>query len=495
MTHQTVLSVDDVTQADQATLKRLDIDAFMLVDRVAKALFEQFKQLGYLKQKPNVLVMAGPGNNGADGLMFAHYLKQHLPVVTTVFIGDETHASLPVKQALKTLDDVVKIDPTQTLKAIPKQLTHEIVIDALFGIHLNRPLDGVYQAAVNHINALNCHVISIDIPTGVNASNGLAYPDTIKADETYVIYPYKPGTFMQDAPDYHGNIYAIDVGIKPHQQTVFQTVLPLHKATLKKRRLNTHKYDYGMALIIGGHKGMEGAPYLSAKAALSSGTGLVTIAYDSTAELIPPSTPEIQKHRTNDVEEVYHMLQKVDVIVFGVGLSRENDDYKALLKHCIQLKKHIVVDADGLHYLKPWLHSTLDMSRVVITPHMGELAHLFDVSSKTVKTDPLNYMKQLTDQGLTVLLKGVTNIIAHQNQRYYIPVKLPALAKAGSGDVLSGIVATFIKQTPHDLPHALIQAVMLQTHATKHVLKTKHEATILPTDIINALSSGLNVLK
>ncbi len=495
MTHQTVLSVDDVAKADQATLKRLNIDEITLIDRVAQALFKQFKTGGYLQEKPSVLVLAGPGNNGADALMFAHYLKQHLSLVTTVYLGNEDSAASSVKHAISHHDEIVKLAPTDSFNHDAINNTYDIVIDGLFGINLTRPLSGVYQEAVNTVNALNTRTISIDIPSGLNARNGLAYADAIKADETYVIYPFKPGNFLQDAADYHGQIHVIDVGIKPTNDAFSQSVLSIDKPTLKPRCYNTHKYDYGMALVIGGHQGMEGAPYLSAKAALRAGMGLVKIAYDPSAKLVPTTTPEIQKHIVQDVQTIYAMLDKVDVVIFGVGLGRDKEAYITLLKHIIESKKRVVVDADGLHYLKPLLNTSLDFSRVVITPHIGELAQLHDVTSNQVKAAPLEYIHALTKHGLTVLLKGVTNIVATKDHLDYIPVKLPALAKAGSGDVLSGLIAPFMMRTPFNAPNALIQAVMFQTYATKHVLNTKHEATILPTDIIRALSSSLNVVK
>lgn len=490
-----VLTPKMMMQADQDTLKRENITSFDLMLRASKGLYDHIKANDLIKRNACILILCGPGNNGGDALCLGHFLKQTHSDIKALFPQAERHSLKTIKQSLDPLPKIIHMDELdRAIKSLIAQA--DVIIDGLFGINLDRALSGLYETLVQEVNQSKALKISIDIPSGLNAYNGLTLGKAFKADHTLIIQDYKTGNLLFDAEDYHGQRHLIDAGIKAddhHKHHAFITLDTL-KPILPKRRINTHKYDYGVSLIIGGSKGMEGAPILAAQAAYRSGSGLVKIMTDPSARFIHQIPPEIQIKPLDESIPIETYLKKKDAILFGVGLGRKHD-YTKTLNSLIDSKIPLIIDADGIDHLKKHLKKGLDLSHVLITPHVGELAQLFGVPSHEILLDPFKPMRYLVDTyHLNILLKGPSNIFMTPQETAHIHTPNPALAKGGSGDLLAGIITSFIA-SGMPIDKAVYKANHLVNKTINTLLKTHHEAAIIPSDVIRALSSTLFMLQ
>ena len=497
MDKKLVVSPKTMLSADQATMKSEGISETDLIARVTANLYDAMAGTGCFDGVQAITVIAGPGNNGADAVALAMRMMDAGNIVTTYVLGEANKYAPALKQYCRDHGKTNQVLGAAALEELKATLAvSDLIIDGMFGINLDRALQGVFLDVANLINHANAQVLSIDIPSGMDARNGQAFKGTIIADQTFIVLPLKTGNLMQDAADHHGTMHFVEVGITPHAAS--DQVLIDHSSLaniMSPRKKNTHKYAYGNVLIVGGHRQMEGAPVLSAHAAYKSGCGLVKILFDATADATHHCSPEVQKSRLRDPKDILDDLEKVDAILFGVGLGRDNQEYTSVLEALIQMNRPLIVDADGLYYLKPLLdNKTLDFSNVLITPHVGELARLLDKTSSEINTDPLSHVRALSRKNLNVLLKGPSSIIAGPDEIRHLHLPEPALAKAGSGDALAGMILTFMAQGHHPLDSA-VYGLYLQHRAVRFCLKNAHEATILPSEVISALSSVINVLQ
>ncbi len=491
-----VLTPKMMLKADQDTLKRENITSFELMLRASKALAKTIIKHKLMPKEAMISILCGPGNNGGDGACLGHFLAQDYPNITLIYPSFDASKN-PLSQNL------------QTLEALPKRLSKfiidseieshlknaDVIIDALFGISLDRPLEGIYKDLVELANQQEAIKISLDMPSGIHPYSGVLLGAAFKADYTLVIQAYKTGNLLLDAPDYQGKTYQVEADIqandkaKQHYLASLEEVLPF----LRPRKANIHKYDQGSSLIIGGSKGMEGAPLLSALGAYRSGAGLVKILRDKAASNHHHCPPEIQMESLSlDTLKIH--LKKKDAILFGVGLGKDKA-YSQVLKKLLDDGRPLIIDADGIAHLKEVLLEYHDLSHVLITPHIGELANLVDLTSAAIRQDPFTPLKKLVEtHQLNILLKGPSSVFINQAKTIHLHTPNPALAKGGSGDVLAGIILSLLsKKIPID--SAACKAVFLLQQSVNHLLKTHHEASILPTDVIKGLSSALFVLK
>ncbi len=487
---------NEMTLCDQATLKREGISDFQLMWRAGEAAYEKLIRQQLVNKLDSIGVIAGLGNNGGDGVVIASALQKNGYDVTLYLVGPSHKRSSALKEAIdvfKAYEKPIEVNDEPTMKTMKSAFqNHSIFIDALFGIGLSKPLKGIFELCVSMLNTSNKPIVAVDIPSGLNADNGLAFGPTIKARDTLIIQNYKTGNLLNDAADHHGQCHLVDAGILPIETTPKKQLLD-NTFTIPPRRNNTHKYDYGSLLIFGGAHSMEGAPILSATAAMRSGAGLVSIAFDKTADLHKSIPLEIMSTRFSDTSQLDDLLARKTAIIFGVGLGKESPEYIDVLRQLIASKIPLLIDADGLSYLKPLLAESLDFSNIVITPHIGEMARLLDTKSHLIKNSPLQHIKQLSEKGLTVLLKGPTTLIGDTQTIYFSNTPNPGLAKAGSGDVLSGLIAAFMKS--HSPLEAAKRGVILQAKSATICKAQYGESAFLPSDIIKHLPDVIKMLQ
>ncbi len=475
---------------DTATLKRENISNTALMKRAAYALFTDAVKLGILSNVRRIVVVGGPGHNGGDALMMAHYLKRAGYAISAYHITSSPNMPQSLTDARNLLE--TQGIPIEDETTLPSALRHaELVIDGLFGIGLSRAPSAPFDGIIETINASGCPVVSLDIPSGLNAYNGEAYDPCVHASYTLIVQTYKSGNLLRDALDVSGTMHLVDAGID-HISSV-----PLMRRAgglphLYKRSYNTHKYDYGSVLVIGGSEGMEGAALLSAQAALKSGAGVCSVAYGPSANAAMYHDPTIMA-RVMNFDNIDAHLEKKDVVIFGVGLGRDAD-YTSLLQRLIECAIPLIIDADGLYHFAKIHQRYTDLSNVIITPHAGEMAMLLSTTVQNVLDDPLRSIEPFTKRNMHVVLKGPTSLLASRETVVFSTAHNPGLAKAGMGDVLSGIIAAQIKRTPTVL-EALENAHIIQRIAGASARDIQGVESILPTDLIKCLPDALKMLQ
>lgn len=490
-----VLTTKEMKILDEYTCIKKKIASLDLMEEAGKRLYEHFLEVTQIdKEQDQITVVSGLGNNGGDSLVVGQYLLEDLYSVNIVIVGNKDHLSQETKSVLKRLVNlkakIFYLEDHKHLKifeSIVKQ--SDYLIDGLFGIGLNRTVQGIFYEAIEVMNKAHAFKFSIDIPSGINGNNGMVENIAFKADVTAIIQNYKIGNLLNDAKDYHGKIHVLDIGILQDKLTEKRYLLnPETIPHLPKRKHNTHKYDYGSNLTIGGNEGMTGAPLLSAFAALRTGSGLSTVAIRKPyLSLIHSTHSELMIKPYQTVEDMIHLLEKKHAVAFGPGLGRNDDVNLEILSHLLDTDIPLTIDADGLYYLKKLLSQKTNFKNVVITPHVGEMAQLLAKTSEEILNDPLTAVKTLTNTyHLTVVLKGPSTIIANQNEMYFSQYGNPGMATAGSGDCLTGMITSFMGQR-YSLLDACKLAVSIHGQAGNLASEAYGEYSMIASDIIEQI--------
>lgn len=439
----------------------------------------------------HIAVFCGAGNNAGDGYILARLAHEHGLLVTVY--------------QCKALDDLPSAARNAALLAVaagvdcqsadePLDTEAELIVDALLGIGLKGPVHGVIATAINQINASGLPVVSLDIPSGLNADTGLVENFCVKATATLSFIALKAGMYTLDGPDYCGEIHCRDLQLdtciaklKPSAFLLGSDTLPLPLSTRKK---NSHKGTYGSVLVIGGGPGMPGAVSLAAKAAMRIGAGSVSIAtWPEHAHSVLPLIPEAMIWGIKTAKDLTPLLAKATVCVIGPGLG-ECDWARTLFLAAITSQLPMVIDASALRLLSE--HPQID-DNWVLTPHPGEAGSLLACSGAEVQRDRYQSAATIQQQyGGVVVLKGTGTIIQTAEKNTFIcPKGNPGMASAGMGDVLSGIIAGLCAQGL-SLSDAAKLGVWVHAVAGDKVAQTLGETGLLASDLLDILPNILN---
>ncbi|HEX8611166.1 MAG TPA: NAD(P)H-hydrate dehydratase [Telluria sp.] len=397
-----------------------------------------------------VLVLAGPGNNGGDALEVAANLagaETDLDAdVTVLYLGgpapsaESAHALARARASKAVFVD-----------SLPLGRDWSLIVDGLFGIGLARPIDGDMRALVDAVNALGRQVLALDVPSGLDADTGAVIgPDgvAIRATRTMTFIGDKPGLHTFEGRDYAGQVQLAPLGIDPGQRPPAAARLnepALFAARLAPRRHNSHKGSFGDVAVIGGAKGMAGAPVLAARGALFTGAGRVFVAAIEPAGAVDFAQPEIMLRDAQEFDGGDATL------VIGPGMGDSVTAMRVLFK-ALEGKAALVLDADALNLIaaSPDLQGRLAQREgaAIVTPHPLEAARLLGVTSAVVQGDRLAAARELASRlNAVVVLKGSGTVIADPSGAVVInPTGNAGLATAGSGDVLAGICGSLLAQ-------------------------------------------------
>ena len=499
-----IVNVNEMRFMDEYTCKQLDMSSLDLMKQAGGVIYLSIvEDIRIDKNNDQILIVSGIGNNGGDSLVVALNLMQNGYKVKVVIVGNLTSQTKESKIMLETIInkniEVIFINDNTSLSKLSILLKQSsLLIDGIFGIGLKRNIEGIYYDVINLINLSFIDVASIDIPSGINANNGLISGIAIKADFTLIIQNYKIGNLIGDAADYHGSKILLDIGILKVVSKTRRFLLEEddYIGVLPTRKNNTHKYHYGNVLTVGGSKGMMGAPLLAAYSALRVGSGLSSIAYkEKYQQSIINIYPEIMTTTYQDIDELLQFTNNKNVIIFGPGLGKKDSENIDILRRLLKLNIPMVIDADGIYYLKTLLKEFKTFKNIVITPHYGELAILLDTNSKEIEKNPLEYVEKLTSKyKLIVVLKASTTIIANKDAMYFSNYGNPGMATAGSGDVLSGIIGSMIGKGIRVMDACKI-SVLLHSLSGEIAKNELGEESLIASDIIKYIPTILKRLK
>jgi NAD(P)H-hydrate epimerase len=454
-----IFKAEQIKIIDQYTIDHEPISSIHLMERAAwQCTTWIMKHFG---RSLTMKIFCGCGNNGGDGLAIARQLLSHDYKVATYLINVSDKLSVDAEtnfNQLKKFSNVI-LETISESTNLPNISDEDVVIDAIFGSGLNRPIDGLAAEVVTYLNQSNAKKVSIDIPSGL-AGEGVVGNNTVfRADYTLTFqFPFLSFLFAE-SESYVGQYEVLDIGLHPeiikNLSSPFQ-IIASSDVKLKPRPKFGHKGTFGHAMVIAGSKGMAGAAILSSKACLRSGCGLVTVHSSSiNVPIIQTSFPEAivsYDKETNHVSEVPD-LRKYNAIAIGPGIGQSAQTANLLKEIIISGIHNLVLDADALNVLafNKEILNKLPLN-TILTPHPGEFDRLFGrcENSKERLDVQLQKSKEL---GIIIVLKGrYTSIALPNGNCYFNSSGNSGMATAGSGDVLTGIIASLLAQgySPYD---------------------------------------------
>lgn len=491
-----ILSANQTRQADAYTIENEPIASIDLMERACQTFIDWFIQKFPKAEFNLVSIICGKGNNGGDGLAIARLLNNLGYDVAAWIVDLSDSASPDFKTNLERLEKIeeVNIKSVESSEDLPLFDENEILIDAIMGTGLTRPLEGELVNIVNFLNECNNIMVAVDLPTGV-FSDSCTTGVTLQANYTFTFELPKLAFFFPENFKSVGDFEYASIGLdakfieetdSPYHYTTFEDVYYLHK----KREKFAHKGVFGHALLVAGSYGKMGAAILATKACLRAGVGLVTIHVPTCGyEVLQTAVPEAMVSLDEDqyiFTRVYD-LHRYSTIGVGCGLSTKNRTRNAL---CYMLK-HIdtptVLDADALNILgqsPDWLEYIPKNS--ILTPHPKEFERLFGKTYDNFERNELQRQKA-KELGVYIILKGANSCIATPDGScYFNSTGNPGMGTAGSGDVLTGILTGLLAQhyTPFE---ACVLGVYLHGLAGDLAAKHHGQEALMAGDITEYL--------
>ncbi|HUL92965.1 MAG TPA: NAD(P)H-hydrate dehydratase [Burkholderiales bacterium] len=444
----------------------------------------------------DILVVAGPGNNGGDAFEVAAHLKRWFFRVSVVFAGER--ARLP-RDAAAALAKWEAAGGT-LLDAIPESPRFGLVVDGLFGIGLKRPLAGDYGVIVDRLNALGVPILSLDIPSGIDADTGAVMGRAVRARHTITFIAYKPGQLTLDGPDHCGGLKLDTLGLDPAALLEPEGLLldaGVLAAAIAPRPRNFHKGQAGSVGILGGAAGMVGAAVIAGRAALRCGAGRVYLG------LLTPRPPHVDyAHPELMLRQPGALLEKglVDVLVAGPGMGK-SDSAKKALRAALAAAVPIVLDADALNLIAAGRPLSVAAGKrkqaTLMTPHPAEAARLLGKKTGGVQADRVAAARAIALRyQCLVVLKGNGSVIAAPDGKFWInPTGNPGMASAGMGDALAGIVAALCAQGAAPLSALLAGTYLHGAAADALVAAGSGPVGITASEVIDSARSLLNAAR
>lgn len=450
-----LVSAEEMKRYDENTIERIGIPAAVLMERAALKAFERLEER--LRRVPRAertaLVMAGCGNNGGDGLALARLLSESGVAVEVWRVGSEERATAQWKAQRKILAHYPVEYSTKPLRG-----EYTIVIDALFGVGLSREITGEYRAALERFGQLKGYKLALDLPSGVDADTGEVWGVAAAVDETVAFGFCKRGLVLYPGCEFAGTVTTAPIGIsetaflgrEPEWFTYEEEVREL----LPARRRDGNKGTFGKLLLIAGSKNMAGAAVLAAKAAYRAGAGMVkAVTPEENRVILQETVPEALLATGTDIAE--ELNGWADVVAVGPGLGKDARALSLLRQAAEDCALPLLLDADALNLLAEHREladilerQTREGRKLVLTPHVGELARLAGKSVSEIKERLPEYGKE-TAAALhaVVAAKDARTFVCREKGSLFVNLTgNSGMATAGSGDVLAGIIGGLMAQ-------------------------------------------------
>ena len=436
---------EQVRALDRSAIDEEGISGEELMERAGRGAFR------YLRRRwPEVyriFVMCGRGNNAGDGYVVARHAREAGLEVTVCAVEDPNKLCGDAKTAYRRMSrsglDVVDF-------VAPKSGDCGLVVDALLGTGLRRALTGRFREAVEGINACSVPVLSLDVPSGLDANTGVVCGAAVRATVTISFVGLKQGLFSGLGPSYCGDIEFDDLGIPSR---IYDGQAPAARLTsseewthlLTRRERHAHKGHFGHVLVVGSDVGYTGAARLAAEAAARCGAGLITIATrEAHAHTISGERAELMGRGVENATALGSLLDRVSVVAIGPGLGQGQWGYE-MLEAVLNCKLPLVMDADALNLLS---RAPLQRDNWVLTPHPGEAARLLGTTTSEIEADRFEAVAALSRRyGGSVALKGAGSLVsAHRELTRVCMAGNPGMGSGGMGDVLTGVIAALMAQ-------------------------------------------------
>lgn len=490
---------------DICSIQDVGIPSLVLMERAALSVSEWIEE-HFGKQEGRILSVCAMGNNGADGMAAARILALKGYETAVLLAGDPRKATDEWKIQYGILEKLGI--PCTFISDCNREEIHEyiikektsILVDALFGIGLTRVVSGFYAELIETMNESGIPIVAVDIPSGINSDNGKADGTAVKACATITFGYKKPGQIFYPGAEYCGCLKVCEIGFAPEalEKAGFEAYGYTRRdlgPALRPRPADSHKGTFGRILVIAGSKNMAGAAVFSARAAYRMGCGLVKI---HTVEenricvhqMVPEAVLTTYDPEKYDMDLLRRDCEWADVIVFGPGVGREKYVDRILDYLLSAARCPLVLDADALRALgehRDWLERLTE--NMILTPHMGEMSALTGKEIVSMKEDPAGTACEFANRyGCICVLKGARTVVARKGRPYYLNTSgCSAMATAGSGDVLTGILAGFLAEG-HDCMEAATLGVYMHGITGEIASEKYGNRAVMATELIEAIS-------
>ena len=483
-----ILTPQEMSLADRCAIENIGIPSLVLMENAARAVAD----FVYSLNPKTVLALVGTGNNGADALgalrwLFQKGLKCDFLVAKSSKQTEEfkIQYSILEKLGLKPLEDF-------------PSMRYDVILDGLFGTGFKPPLKEEYIPYIDFINSSESTVVAVDIPSGIPSDKFVKahYTVSFSYPKSYhVLYPYSK---------YAGEIYIRDISIPescvPDKSKILLSIKDV-KALLPKRELDTHKGNEGKVLLIGGNGPYVGAVCMSAKAATMAGAALVYVGIpkehmSSVSNVlieqikIPLPSKDFYIESIEDLD-----LNQFDAIAVGMGFGVYEKGLKIIEHILSNFKKPVLLDADALNIISYYkVFELLRKENVVITPHIGEFSRLSGLDKDDIIKNQIDVSYGFhKEYGLSLVLKGAITTVATEGKVYVSMRGTPAMAKGGTGDVLSGIISAFLSKM--SIPKALKLGVFLHGIAGEITARSGHIESFSTLDMISNIKYAMRYIE
>lgn len=511
-----IATAAEVRELDRRAIEEIGIPGVVLMENagqhVVRVMREHFPDL----KKRRVLVVCGKGNNGGDGLVVArHLFNQGIDVRVTLLEEKEqlkADAKINFDIAAKMNIPIIEITTSEQIPAFRNLAAQaDVIVDAIVGSGLKDAVRGVHKNVIESINKVGRPVVAVDIPSGLSADTGVIPGNCIRADITVTFAVPKRGVILYPAADYVGELEIVDIGIP--NSLLEQSGISVHlleqaaiTRMFRERQANTHKGTYGHALVIAGSPGKAGAALMAGRSALRAGAGLVTLAVPEnlripleipTLEVMTAALPETTQGTLSldAFDTIMDLLDEKRVLALGPGLSTHPSTVELVHRLIQSVEIPMVIDADGINAIAQMPDVLLEAKApIILTPHPGEMGRL--VPNIAIQSNRIEVAQETAHRyNAFIVLKGARTIIAAPDGNVYVnPTGNPGMATAGSGDVLTGVIAGLISQNV--LPVEAAKAgVFLHGLAGDIVAAEKGYYGLIAGDVLEAIPYAIKHLQ
>lgn len=485
-----ILTASQIKETDRYTIEKLGIKSVELMEKAAIQFVHAI--VPFIHGKPKIQIFCGSGNNGGDGLAVARLLKEKNLAVSVYYFSGNGEPSVDCLINQKRFADFKILEQESDFPVIQAD---DVVIDALLGAGLNRPVEGVLKTLILHINHAQATVLSIDMPSGLACDEWFENATCIQADFTGTFERPKRTFFLKETTDFVGNWEVIPIGLNSEfmdslESNDYYLTEDFFKEYLVPRSRFSHKGTYGHAMLIAGSKGKMGAAVLSSKAAMRSGLGLLTVHIPSIGlDILQTAVPEAMcetDSQTDFSTKIESDLSIFSAIGAGPGMGN-NEGTKSILEQLFDAKAKLVLDADALNVLANNSKLLKKLPKnTILTPHPKEFERLCGKSNNTFERLNLQRKFAQENQCIVVLKDAITSIAFSDGRVFFNTTGNPGMATAGSGDVLTGITTGLLAQG-HEPEIAALLAVYFHGKAGDQAALLLGENQIIASDIIQHL--------
>ncbi|KGP71888.1 bifunctional ADP-dependent NAD(P)H-hydrate dehydratase/NAD(P)H-hydrate epimerase [Pontibacillus yanchengensis] len=501
------VTAQEMYDTDQFAIERIGVEGKLLMENAGRAVADQIEL--FVSDQKRLAVLIGKGNNGGDGFVIARTLLQRGYDVEVIVCASPSE----IKGDAAYHRDVFRNSGfTFTRYEDVENLGHslkekDVLIDALLGIGVKGAIRSPYNQLISFVNQFEGEVISVDLPSGLPADEGVKVDQAVQADRTVVIQYPKVSAFLEHTAAYYGRWEVVDIGLP---STVIQSQQSQKRVwaeqdvsnTLPIRDAFSHKGKHGKGLVIGGAVAMPGSIAMTSRAALRAGAGLLTVAtvqetITALASTVVEATYTTLPSEGGYISDIGSVDFSYDAIAIGMGMGRHSEAERMIQVALEKTQGALLIDADGLYALKGNLSSLkARQNPTILTPHPGEMATLLDVSIPELLHQPFAYSKAFAEEfQVYVVLKGAFTIITTPQGHQWVTVTgNPGMAKGGSGDVLAGILLAMVMQS-QTVEEALCNGTWIHGYTADLLVQHQHSTyDLLASDLIEGLAQTYRAL-